>query len=93
MTHCGYDSTGRSQVTPGGRGTRQEMCYTFFHYYPRLPFSYCVEVTRPDGSNSGLQCSADRIPVETPAPFTPLQPNHPVCPPDDQTTEGKLKSK
>jgi len=35
-THCNYNSTSRNATTFGGGGTRDEMCYSFVAYYPKL---------------------------------------------------------
>lgn len=42
--HCIYDSTARKNVTMGGPGTQDEMCWDTIIYYPRIPsgFDWCT---------------------------------------------------
>lgn len=40
VTHCVYDSTGRTETTPGGDETENEMCINFVYYYPEQPVEY-----------------------------------------------------
>ena len=35
---CYYDSTSRDFVTYGGESTREEMCFSFFFYYPAVEY-------------------------------------------------------
>lgn len=37
QTHCIYDSSSRTETTPGGPGTTQEMCWNIVTYYPEVP--------------------------------------------------------
>jgi len=43
QTHCIYDSTGRTEVTIGGPGTENEMCWNVVTYWPRVsqPVDLC----------------------------------------------------
>jgi hypothetical protein len=87
ITHCVYDSTGRTVMTPGGLGTRQEMCYTFMSYYPKLPRNLCVDVTNPAETQKAVWCTDHAIPKPTPVAFVPLPPDNRVCPSEQTETE------
>jgi hypothetical protein len=43
QTHCIYDSTNRTEVTIGGPGTGNEMCWNVVNYWPRVsqPVDLC----------------------------------------------------
>ncbi|XP_035694936.1 DBH-like monooxygenase protein 1 homolog [Branchiostoma floridae] len=41
ITECTYRSTQKDEVTYGGLGTTDEMCKTFFLYYPRFNLTFC----------------------------------------------------
>ncbi|XP_078694608.1 DBH-like monooxygenase protein 1 homolog [Branchiostoma floridae x Branchiostoma belcheri] len=41
VTECTYRSTHKEKVTYGGPGTPDEMCETFFLYYPRFNLTFC----------------------------------------------------
>ncbi|CAH1243297.1 MOXD1 [Branchiostoma lanceolatum] len=41
ITECIYDSSHKDFVTYGGLGTPEEMCETFFMYYPKFNLSRC----------------------------------------------------
>ncbi|XP_077992069.1 DBH-like monooxygenase protein 1 homolog [Glandiceps talaboti] len=41
VTQCMYNTKGRSGVTYGGLGTKEEMCLHFMYYYPRKTLSNC----------------------------------------------------
>ncbi|KAL5012084.1 hypothetical protein ScPMuIL_010635 [Solemya velum] len=38
---CTYDSTGRTTISNGGFGTREEMCMSFIMYYPKISLGQC----------------------------------------------------
>jgi hypothetical protein len=40
-THCVYDSSGRTGVTPGGVASDEEMCIDFMMYYPKVGGEKC----------------------------------------------------
>ncbi|CAH1233415.1 MOXD1 [Branchiostoma lanceolatum] len=41
ITECIYDSAHKDSVVYGGIGTPEEMCETFFLYYPKFNLSFC----------------------------------------------------
>ncbi|XP_066292189.1 DBH-like monooxygenase protein 1 homolog [Branchiostoma lanceolatum] len=41
VTECTYRSAEKDRVTYGGPGTPDEMCETFFSYYPRFNLTFC----------------------------------------------------
>lgn len=40
-TRCTYDSSDRTEVTPGGVASTEEMCINFMMYYPWIPAETC----------------------------------------------------
>lgn len=41
LHYCLYDTRERSNMTLGGFGTKDEMCVTYLHYYPRIELEVC----------------------------------------------------
>ncbi|KAK3101729.1 hypothetical protein FSP39_005907 [Pinctada imbricata] len=41
IVECTYNSMDKTQPTYGGESTSEEMCISFFYYYPRIPLSHC----------------------------------------------------
>ncbi|CAH1248491.1 MOXD1 [Branchiostoma lanceolatum] len=41
VTECTYRSKQKDKITYGGPGTPDEMCETFFYYYPRFNLTFC----------------------------------------------------
>eukprot|EP00163_Fabomonas_tropica_P020690 TRINITY_DN36597_c0_g1_i1.p1 TRINITY_DN36597_c0_g1~~TRINITY_DN36597_c0_g1_i1.p1 ORF type:complete len:591 (-),score=114.94 TRINITY_DN36597_c0_g1_i1:122-1894(-) len=44
ITHCVFNTTGRTEVTTFGEGTSDEMCLNFVSYYPRIPMTQCFDI-------------------------------------------------
>ncbi|XP_078722728.1 DBH-like monooxygenase protein 1 homolog [Lampetra fluviatilis] len=44
ITECIYNTTGRNTTTAGGLGTMDEMCLSFFYYYPKVNVGICRSV-------------------------------------------------
>lgn len=45
---CKYDSTGKTKGILSGWGTDEEMCNTFFYYYPWMDTSFCLSRSKYD---------------------------------------------
>nr|XP_032817823.1 DBH-like monooxygenase protein 1 [Petromyzon marinus] len=44
ITECIYNTAGRNTTTAGGLGTMDEMCLSFFYYYPKVNVGICRSV-------------------------------------------------
>ena len=54
VTHCVYNSTGRTNVTLGGASTVEEMCTANLAYFPRVQgFDLCTNFTDDNGAKMG----------------------------------------
>ncbi|KAJ3038472.1 hypothetical protein HDV00_000569 [Rhizophlyctis rosea] len=55
ITTCTYTSLGRTNSTPYGESTSQEMCFNIIQYYPRVPVDWCVNVLDTNASICATQ--------------------------------------
>ncbi|XP_074653955.1 DBH-like monooxygenase protein 1 isoform X2 [Tubulanus polymorphus] len=53
LVECTYNTMDRTDMSRGGESTREEMCYVFFYYYPRIPLAMCS--THPNTSEAIAQ--------------------------------------
>lgn len=47
ITSCLYNTRGRTNMTEGGSGTDNEMCFNFVMYYPRTSLQSCLSLNQP----------------------------------------------
>jgi hypothetical protein len=92
VTHCIYDSSSRTEVTYGGLGTRNEMCYDFFLYWPLQPRGICVDITDPAGTpaSKAVFCSGTVLPKPSQPPSYLALPAAPprICEEQKTVEEG-----
>ena len=77
VTQCVYNTTGRSKVTRMGEATDDEMCISFFMYYPGTAMYACEEystwsykgfLVTPGGSSDDIFIDASTAQVPQVSP-------------------------